>query len=167
VIGENMAPIEALADDPDRTEHDVALVLLEVDVAMAGGIEQHQPHERRARAQPGAEVRDQRLAFVIVAGDRHAALRDGRIELRRHGKPLHLADHVPRPCDQRRATLGRADAVALADEQRIAQHAAQPLDRVADGGLVDVEPLRRSRERLQIVHQYKRPQAPDVDRIDR
>ena len=166
MVGEDVSAIKVVADNPNRTKDDVALVLLEMDIAVPRGVKQNEPCMRRCRSHCGAELRDQSLPFVMVAGNRHRALCDRRIEFRRRGESLDLPDRLPSPMHQPRAPFGGGDAVALPNKQWVLKGAAQSLDRVADRGLVDVEPFGRRGERSQVVHQDKRAQRADVYRID-
>ena len=96
---------------------------------------------RRLSPQAGDEARHQHRADILAAGDREAPLRPLGHELDRSQRELELQQPLPQARRNFGGARRRPHAVCYAHEQFIAEHVAQPVQRVADRRLAEPEPL--------------------------
>ncbi|OWK20363.1 hypothetical protein AJ88_31775 [Mesorhizobium amorphae CCBAU 01583] len=162
VIGEQFPAVVDVTEDRDRSQHDVACVLLQLLLAVDGRLEDVDRRFRRLLLRPAHEVGNDEHALVVVTGDRHASFGRGWVKTRRRRKRGHLLKDAARLLGELFALVGCHDRIALADEQRIVEGLSQPLDGVAYGGLVDAEKLGGIGKRGAVLDSNKRLQGREV-----
>ena len=138
-----------------KTDHQIQLTLFQLPLVVAVGQLAHlQPAVGRCAEQAIHQQRHQPVLYRTRGGDAEDPPRAGRFESLGLTQPLlQHRQRLPHRPGQRLGALGRHHLPSAHHEERVIQRDPQPTQRMADGGLGEMQPLGGAGD-VALLHQH-------------